>query len=65
MVEGEENPLLLGKQLRMQKPGDAYMCPPYGNCVHSNMNTSDKPIKFLYFAVRDDWSHYDGVKRKK
>jgi mannose-6-phosphate isomerase-like protein (cupin superfamily) len=40
-----------GSQLRVQHPGTAYMLRPDGNLVHSNLNTSDKPIKFLWFST--------------
>jgi mannose-6-phosphate isomerase-like protein (cupin superfamily) len=40
-----------GSQLRVQRPGTAYMLRPDGNLVHSNINTSDKPIKFLWFST--------------
>jgi mannose-6-phosphate isomerase-like protein (cupin superfamily) len=40
----------IGKQIRMQPPGTGYMIPPNGNTPHSNINTSDKPIKMFYFA---------------
>jgi mannose-6-phosphate isomerase-like protein (cupin superfamily) len=40
-----------GSQLRVQHPGTAYMLRPDGNLVHSNINTSDKPIKFLWFST--------------
>jgi len=63
-VDGESI-LFLGKQIRMQPPGTAYLCPPYGNCPHSNINNTDKPVKLLYFAVRDDWTAKDGIKRTK
>ena len=42
----------LGKQIRKQPPGTAYMIPPDGNTPHSNINTSDRQIKFLYFSAR-------------
>ena len=42
----------LGKQIRKQPPGTAYMIPPDGNTPHSNVNTSDRQIKFLYFSSR-------------
>ena len=57
--------LFLGKELRMQSPGTAYLCPPYGNYTHSNINSTDKPIKLLYFAVRGDWEKNDGIKRSR
>ncbi|MFC1485775.1 cupin domain-containing protein [Candidatus Latescibacterota bacterium] len=40
----------IGKQIRMQPPGTAYMIPPDGNTPHANINTSDKQVKFFYFA---------------
>jgi uncharacterized cupin superfamily protein len=40
-----------GTQLRVQHPGTAYMLLPDGNAVHSNINTSDKPVKFLWFST--------------
>lgn len=57
--------LFLGKEIRMQSPGTAYLCPPYGTYTHSNINHADKPIKLLYFAVRDDWTEKDGIKRSR
>ena len=57
--------LFLGKEIRMQTPGVAYLCPPYGTCVHSNINHTDKPVKLLYFAVRQDWEKNDGIKRSR
>ncbi|MFC1694123.1 AraC family ligand binding domain-containing protein [Candidatus Latescibacterota bacterium] len=64
LVEGESI-LFIGKQIRDQNPGDSYLCPPYGNCTHSNINHSEKPIKFLYYAVRDDWTLRDSIKRSR
>jgi len=40
----------LGKQIRMQSPGTAYMIPPDGKTPHANINESNKQIKMLYFA---------------
>jgi len=40
----------LGKQIREQHPGMGYMIPPDGNTPHSNINTSDRRVKMLYFA---------------
>jgi mannose-6-phosphate isomerase-like protein (cupin superfamily) len=41
---------MLGSQLRMQRPGTAYMARPDGAMVHSNINFGDRPVKFLYFV---------------
>lgn len=40
----------LGKQIRMQSPGTAYMIPSDGNTPHANINESNKQIKMFYFA---------------
>ncbi len=40
----------LGKQIRTQPPGTAYMIPTDGNTPHANINTSKKQIKMFYFA---------------
>ena len=52
--------ILMGTELRIQKPGMAYMLPPDAATIHSNINTGDKPVKFLYFArfpEGDNWTH--------
>ena len=52
--------MLMGSELRIQSPGMAYMLPPDANTIHSNINTSDKPVKFLYFAKfpeGEDYTH--------
>ena len=40
----------LGKQIRWQSPGTAYMIPPDGNTPHANINTSKEQMKMFYFA---------------
>jgi mannose-6-phosphate isomerase-like protein (cupin superfamily) len=40
----------IGKQIRMQPPGTAYMIPPDGNTPHSSINISGEQVKFFYFA---------------
>jgi mannose-6-phosphate isomerase-like protein (cupin superfamily) len=50
----------LGTELRVQRPGMAYMLRPDAITVHSNINDGDKPVKFLYFArfpQGDNWTH--------
>ncbi len=42
----------IGKQIRMQPPGTAYMVPPNGKITHSNINQSQDEVKFFYF-LRD------------
>jgi mannose-6-phosphate isomerase-like protein (cupin superfamily) len=52
--------LLLGTELRVQKPGMAYMLRPDGLTVHSNINDGNEPVSFLYFArfpQDDNWTH--------
>ena len=52
--------IMMGTELRIQKPGMAYMLPPDGATVHSNINVGDTPVKFLYFArfpEGDNWTH--------
>lgn len=44
----------IGKQIRMQEPGTAYMIPPDGKTPHANINTSDRQIKIFYFARYKD-----------
>lgn len=47
------NVAFLGKQLRMQPPGTAYMIPQNGRTNHSNINQSKtEQMKLLYFATR-------------
>jgi mannose-6-phosphate isomerase-like protein (cupin superfamily) len=41
---------LAGSELRMLRPGQAYMVRPDAEMVHSNINFGDKPVKFLYFV---------------
>lgn len=40
----------LGKEVRWQPPGTAYMIPPDGKTHHSNINNSGERTKMLYFA---------------
>ena len=45
----------LGKELRFQPPGTAYIIPPNGRTNHSNINESEnEQVVMLYFAVRKD-----------
>ena len=48
----------LGTELRIQRPGMAYMLPPDATTIHSNINAGDKPIKFLYFAKFPEGDNY-------
>jgi len=45
---------LLGKQIRLQPPGTAYMIPTDGRTPHANFNVSNKPVKMFYFARYGD-----------
>ena len=45
-----------GPQLRVQHPGTAYMLRPDAMVQHSNINTSDQPVKFLWFNTNTGFS---------
>ena len=40
----------LGTELRVQRPGMAYMIRPDQSMTHSNINSGDAPVKFLWFS---------------
>jgi mannose-6-phosphate isomerase-like protein (cupin superfamily) len=40
----------IGTELRVQPPGMGYMIRPDQMMTHSNINSSDKPVKFLWFS---------------
>jgi mannose-6-phosphate isomerase-like protein (cupin superfamily) len=40
----------IGTELRVQPPGMGYMIRPDQTMTHSNINSGDKPVKFLWFA---------------
>jgi mannose-6-phosphate isomerase-like protein (cupin superfamily) len=40
----------LGAELRLQRPGMAYMIRPDQVMTHSNINAGDAPVKFLWFS---------------
>jgi oxalate decarboxylase/phosphoglucose isomerase-like protein (cupin superfamily) len=40
----------IGTQLRVQPPGMGYMIRPDNTMTHSNINSGDTPVKFLWFA---------------
>jgi mannose-6-phosphate isomerase-like protein (cupin superfamily) len=50
--------ILMGTELRLQRPGMAYMLPPDAATVHSNINPGDQPVKFLYFARFPEGDNY-------
>ncbi|MFC1691946.1 cupin domain-containing protein [Candidatus Latescibacterota bacterium] len=45
---------LLGKEIRYQPSGTAYMIPPNGKTPHANFNVSDVTCKLFYFARYSD-----------
>ncbi len=49
VVEGR-NLAFLGKEIRWQEPGTAYKVPSTGKTPHSNINLTEEPVKFLFFA---------------
>ena len=50
----DEIHVLLGKQIRLQLPGTAYMIPSDGKTPHANFNVSDKMVNMFYFARYGD-----------
>ena len=40
----------IGSELRVQRPGMAYMIRPDQSMTHSNINSNDTPVKFLWFS---------------
>jgi len=40
----------IGSELRVQHPGMAYMIRPDHSMTHSNINSGDTPVKFLWFS---------------
>jgi mannose-6-phosphate isomerase-like protein (cupin superfamily) len=46
--------MLLGKQIRLQEPGTAYLIPTDNKTPHANFNLSDAPVKLFYFARYKD-----------
>jgi uncharacterized RmlC-like cupin family protein len=42
--------LFLGRTLRLQQEGTAFMCPPDGHTPHSSINTTNEPVDFFFFA---------------
>jgi mannose-6-phosphate isomerase-like protein (cupin superfamily) len=46
----------IGTELRVQRPGVAYMLRPDGIMQHSNINAGDKPVKFLWFSTSTGFS---------
>jgi mannose-6-phosphate isomerase-like protein (cupin superfamily) len=46
----------LGTELRVQNPGMAYILRPDGQMLHSNINSGDTPIKFLWFSTSTGYS---------
>ncbi|MFC1539381.1 cupin domain-containing protein [Candidatus Latescibacterota bacterium] len=50
-----ENIAFLGKEIRLQPAGAAYMIPPDGKTNHANINSSEQtPLVMLYISVRKD-----------
>lgn len=49
VVDGESL-AWIGKKLYEQPTSVGYLIPPDGKTAHANLNTTDKPMKFFYFA---------------
>jgi len=41
--------LFIGKEIRKQHPGEAFMIPPDGKTPHSSINFTDEPMYWFYF----------------
>lgn len=52
-IEGESI-AFIGKEIRMQPVGTAYMVPPDGKTPHSNINDGKTQVKMFYFARYKD-----------
>jgi mannose-6-phosphate isomerase-like protein (cupin superfamily) len=50
----KECPVLIGKEVRLQRPGTAYMIPTTGETPHANFNVSGEPVTLFYFARYGD-----------
>jgi mannose-6-phosphate isomerase-like protein (cupin superfamily) len=48
-IEGDSL-AFIGTELRVQRPGMAYMIRPDQSMTHSNINSGDTPVKFLWFS---------------
>lgn len=48
-IDGESL-AFIGAELRVQRPGMAYMIRPDQSMTHSNINVGDEPVKFLWFS---------------
>ncbi len=48
-IEGTST-AFLGREIRKQEPGTAYMVPPDGKTTHSNINSKNEPVSFFYYA---------------
>ncbi len=53
-IKGEENLLILGKNLLRQNIGDAWLTPQNGMVPHSVINHTETPMAWIYFANRHD-----------
>jgi len=52
-TEGK-NLCMLGREIRWQPPGTAYRIPPTGFTPHTNINTTEEPVRFLIWIVRPE-----------
>ena len=46
------NLVFLGREISWQYPGMAYRIPPDNNTPHSNINTTEEPVKYLIYITR-------------
>ena len=52
LVTEGKNLAFLGKEIRWQYPGMAYRIPPTGYTPHTNINTTEKPVRFLIWIAQ-------------
>lgn len=52
-TEGK-NLCMIGKEIRWQPSGTAYRIPPTGFTPHTNINTTEEPVRFLIWIVRPE-----------
>jgi len=52
MVTEGKNLAWLGKEIRWQYPGTAYRIPPSGFTPHTNINTTEEPLRFLIYIAQ-------------
>lgn len=52
LVTEGKNLAFIGKEIRWQCPGTAYRIPPTGYTPHTNINTTEEPVRFLIWIAQ-------------